>query len=123
MLKKDNETTLQALKDLADTFSLKRDWSKFHNPKDLAIGIVTEGSELLALFRFKSNEEINKMLSDESSVLNIKHELADVLFFVLRFSQITGIELTEAFLDKMKLNEMRYPVNKSMGSNKKYSEL
>ena len=113
----------QALKEIADKFSTKRDWVKFHNPKDLSIGIVTEGSELLAIFRFKTDKEVKQILGNQMMLNQIKHELADVLFFVLRFSQMTGTDLTEAFLEKMKLNEVRYPIDKSKGSNKKYTEL
>jgi NTP pyrophosphatase (non-canonical NTP hydrolase) len=50
-------------------------------------------------------------------------ELADVLFAVLRFAQLYGIDLTEEFCRKMKENELKYPVEKARGSNKKYDEL
>jgi NTP pyrophosphatase (non-canonical NTP hydrolase) len=123
VLTSDDKTTIQALKEVADKFSTKRDWAKFHNPKDLSIGIVTEGSELLAIFRFKTDKEVKQILGNQLMANQIKHELADVLFFILRFSQMTGTDLTEAFLEKMKLNEIRYPVDKSKGSNKKYTEL
>ena len=53
-------------------FSEERDWDQFHNAKDLAIGIVTEASELLEGFRFKSNGEIEEMFKDKSQSKNIR---------------------------------------------------
>jgi NTP pyrophosphatase (non-canonical NTP hydrolase) len=61
-------------------FSEERDWDQFHNPKDLAIGIVTEASELLEMFRFKTETEVDTLLNQQSSVKKVRDELADVFF-------------------------------------------
>ena len=50
-MQNDGTTTLDELKSLVKRFSEERDWDKYHNAKDLAIGIVTEGSELLEKLR------------------------------------------------------------------------
>ncbi len=77
-------------------FCEERDWDQFHNPKDLAIGLVTEASELLEIFRFKSPEEIAEILREPKEKTKIEDELADVLFFILRFSERFSIDLLTA---------------------------
>ena len=118
----DQTTTLQSLKDFIQNFCTEREWDQFHSPKDIAIGVSTEANELLELFRFKSESEIIEKLKDPDFRKKLSHELADVLFFVLRFSQKCEIDLSGAFYEKMQLNALKYPVEKSKGSNKKYNE-
>ncbi|HUW64234.1 MAG TPA: nucleotide pyrophosphohydrolase [Spirochaetia bacterium] len=119
---KDSSYTINCLKDIVKVFCEERDWDKFHNPKDLAIGIVTEASEVIEHFRFKSLEEIETMFSDKDKKQEIAEELSDVLFFVLRFAQMYNIDLSAEFLAKIEKNQARYPVVKCKGSNKKYTE-
>lgn len=101
-------------------FCEERDWDQYHNPKDLAIGISTEAAELLDLFRFKNNEEIQETITNKRE--HIEDELADVLFFVLRFAQMNNIDLKNALGNKMAKNALKYPVDKVKGNNKKYNE-
>lgn len=119
----DPDTTLAALKERVVAFCEARDWDQFHGPKDLAIGIVTEASELLALFRFLSEEQVTALQADPAKRARVEEELADVLFFVLRFAERSGIDLATAFDAKMAKNATKYPVEKSRGSNRKYDEL
>ena len=51
------------------------------------------------------------------------HEVCDVLYFLLRFCDVSGIDVTEAFEAKMRINEVRYPADRVRGSNAKYDEL
>lgn len=118
----DNEVTLQKLKDTVQAFCEVRDWDQFHNPKDLAIGLSTESNELLDLFRFKSEKEILEKFKEEKFNNNVRHELADVMFFILRFAQMNKIDLTKALEEKMKISGAKYPVETAKGSNKKYNE-
>ena len=118
----DNQTTIQELKNKIKKFCEDRDWDKYHNPKDLAIGIITESSELLEKFRFKSEKEIESMLKS-SKKEEISEELSDVLYFVLRLAQKYEIDISSVLDKKMKKNENKYPIEMSKGSNKKYTEL
>ena len=117
----DNKTTIEELKNVVKQFCEERDWDQFHNPKDLAIGIATESSELLERFRFKSVEESKNLLLTEKGKL-VEEELADVLYFVLRFAQMNKIDLSEALIRKITQNAQKYPVEKVKGNNKKYDE-
>ena len=121
-LKNDSQSTVAELKDAVREFCEKRDWDRYHNAKDLAIGIITEASELLEFFRFKDDAEIRALMNDDEKLKEISHELADIFYFILRFSQKYGIDITESFEAKMKVNEVKYPVDKAWGSNKKYNE-
>lgn len=104
-------------------FCEERDWDQFHGPKDLAIGAATEAGELLALFRFLSDEDSLAQLSDSAKRTQIEEELADVLFFVLRFAQRFDIDLGAALAAKLAKNAERYPVDKARGKNLKYTDL
>jgi len=119
----DNKATLNELKEKIKTFCEERDWDQYHNAKELAIGIVTEASELLQHFRFKSEKEIDEMFKNESRRQEFSEEIADVLYFVLRLSQRYNIDLTMELNKKLKKNAEKYPVDKVKGSNKKYTEL
>ncbi|MBT0653300.1 nucleotide pyrophosphohydrolase [Geomobilimonas luticola] len=104
-------------------FCEERDWDQFHGPKDLAIGVITEASELLEHFRFLSEEQALELLSNPQQKEEIEDELSDVLFFLLRFSQRFDIDLTKALLRKIEKSERKYPVEKAKGKNTKYTKL
>ncbi len=118
----DNATSINELKDKIKKFCEDRDWDQYHNAKELAIGIVTESSELLQHFRFKSYEQVDEMFQDKLRRSEISEEMADILYFLLRLSQKYDIDLTTELNKKLKKNEERYPSEKSKGSNKKYHE-
>ncbi len=105
------EKALDALLKFRD----ERNWKQFHNPKDLAIAIQLEASELLEEFLWKTSEEGN--------VDKIKDELADVISYILLFAKHYEIDLEEIILEKIKKNKLKYPVEKSKGNAKKYNEL
>ncbi len=119
----DQTTTLATLKAQLKEFCEARDWDQFHDPKELAIGLITEASELLEIFRFQSPEQMRTLLANPNSKQKISDELADALFFVVRFAQRNEIDLASAFEAKMKRNNEKYPVEKSKGSNRKYNDL
>lgn len=100
-------------------FCNERDWGQFHTPKELAIGITTEAAELLELFRFQTIEQMNQLLTDERVRSKVADELADILFFLLRFSDLYGFDLEKSLENKIKSNSRRYPVETSRGNNRK----
>ncbi|WP_420540538.1 nucleotide pyrophosphohydrolase (plasmid) [Paenibacillus polymyxa] len=100
------------------SFRDERNWGQFHNLKDLAISLNLEASELLELFQWKSSEEAIEQNKDK-----LQDELADVLYYVLLMCNDLKIDPKEALLKKLQKNAEKYPVEKSYGSNKKYTEL
>ncbi len=119
----DHKTTLSLLKSKVQKFCEDRDWDKFHGAKDLAIGIITEASELLEHFRFKDPSEVEQLFKTPKSKQKISEELADILLFTLRLAQRYQIDITSELNKKLKKNARRYPIAKCKGKNKKYSEL
>ena len=115
----DSETRIDELKGIVSNFCKDRDWDPFHGAKDLAIGAVTEASELLEEFRFLSPEEVELKMKDPCKRENVGRELADVLFFLLRFAEKYQFSLSEEFHKKMQLNALKYPVSEYKGNNEK----
>jgi len=96
-------------------FRDERDWAQFHNPKDLALALSIEASELLELFLWKSAEEAD---TDK-----MKEELADVLAYAFMLADKYGLDIAQIMQDKLAKNRLKYPVAKAKGSAKKYNEL
>jgi NTP pyrophosphatase (non-canonical NTP hydrolase) len=115
--------SVKELTQLVKDFCEARDWDQFHSPKDLAIGVITEASELLEHFRFLSEEESLSILKNPTRKSEIEDEVADVLFFLLRFSQMYEIDLGKALKRKVEKTEKKYPVEKARGKNSKYTDL
>lgn len=115
----DCNVTIEELKSEIRKFCQERDWDQFHNPKDLAIGISTEANELLDIFRFQSKEQIEIIMKQPESREHIEDELADTLFFLLRFAQMNRIDLHGVLKNKIEKNARRYSVEKSKGKNQK----
>ena len=114
---------LEELKNKVRSFCEERDWDQFHTPKELAIGLVTESSELLELFRFLMPSQVEELMKDSSKREKVEDELADIFFFLLRFSQLYQVDLLQAFENKISKTSKKYPIEKFKGSNLKYDEL
>ena len=110
---------LDAMTKQVRDFCDARDWRKYHTPKELAIGMATESSELLQLFRFVSDERIAEMFEDTEQCQAIEDEVADTLLFLLRFSDLNEIDLPAALSSKLKRNGERYPVDASSNEYRK----
>jgi len=117
----DSEENIQDIKEDIAEFCEERDWSQFHDAKELSIALSTEVSELLEHFRYKKDEEIDEVMNEKRE--EVADEAADILFLLARFAQITDIDLSDSLERKMEKIEERYPVEKAKGSNKKYDEL
>jgi len=98
-------------------FIKQRDWEQFHDPKNVAISLSLESSEVLELFQWTKDNEINK-----NKVTNLKDELADVYYWLLLLADHYDIDIDDALEEKIKKNEKKYPIDKSKGSSAKYSE-
>ncbi len=104
----------QRIKEFCD----ERDWSQFHDPKNLAISLQLEATEVLELFQWTKDNQVAKGKENE-----IADELADVLYWVIMLSNHYGIDLLQALDKKMDKNELKYPVEKARGSSAKYTDL
>ena len=96
-------------------FRDERDWAQFHNPKDLALALNIEAGELLESFLWKTSEQ--------ADTGKVKEELADVFAFAFLLAEEYGFDVKQIVLEKIEKNALKYPVSKSKGVAKKYTEL
>lgn len=113
--------TIEDLTAAIRAFRDARDWKQFHSPKEMAVGIAAEAGELLQHFVWQSPEQSEQRARQRRE--EIASEMADVGILLFEFADNLGIDLAKAMRDKLAKNEVRYPVEKSRGSNKKYNEL
>jgi len=102
-------------------FREARDWKQFHNPKDVALSLVLEATELLEHFQWKNPKEVLAHVKSHKS--EISEELADVLYWVLLMSHDLGIDIKKALAGKIEKNTRKYPVEKARGKHTKYNKL
>ena len=119
----DDQTTLSELKKQIAYFRDERDWKQFHKPKDLAISVSVEAGELLELFQWKTDSEINNTLDDPTKLSQLKDEVADIVVYCFNMSDIVGFDLADAIQRKLEQNAEKYPVDKAKGKATKYTEL
>ncbi|OUR73605.1 nucleotide pyrophosphohydrolase [Methylophaga sp. 41_12_T18] len=102
-------------------FRRERDWEQFHNPKDLAISLSIEASELLEWFQWRTNEDINQQLQSDRRV-KLEDELADVAVYLSYLCHDLGVDINKVVQAKMVKNAAKYPVDKVKGRADKYNE-
>lgn len=112
---------LKNLQDKIAQFVSDRNWGQFHNPKDLAISLNLEASEVLEHFQWKSEQEMVDYVKTHKE--EVGDELADVLYWVLLMANNMNIDVVAASEKKLLKNAEKYPVDKSKGNHKKYTEL
>lgn len=99
-------------------FRQRRNWERFHNPKDLAISLSIEASELLENFQWKTSEE-----ALDSKKENIADELADVLIYSILLADSLDLRIGDVILNKLDKNERKYPIEKAFNRKDKYTDL
>lgn len=112
--------TIDELISATIAFRDARDWKQFHTPKDVAIAMNLEASEVLEHFRWKNKSEVRAYIKEHKA--EIADELADVLYWVLLMSHDLKIDLGQAFYKKRQDDGKKYPVEKVKGKHKKYTE-
>lgn len=111
---------LKKIEQLLEEFAMKRDWNQFHSPKNLVMALAVEVSELLEEFQWLTEEQSANISSEK--FVKVRDELGDVLIYLVRLSSKLNIDLISAANEKMRKNEIKYPVDKSRGNSKKYTE-
>ncbi len=113
-----NQNKMSEIKDITDElvkFRNERDWTQFHNSKDLALAISIESAELNELFLWKKAEDVN--------LDKLKEELADVFAYAFLLAEKNNLDVKKIVLEKIKANGIKYPIDKAKGTAKKYDEL
>lgn len=95
-------------------FRDERDWKQFHDPKDLALSISLESSELLELFQWKNSQQ-----AIEQNYSDMQDEIADILIYTLTLVHDLNIDVKDAILQKINKNAVKYPISSSKGNSQK----
>jgi len=110
-----NKSDINEIMEQIVSFTKERDWDQFHNGKDLALALSIEAAELNEAFLWKKAEEVN--------IEKIKEELADIFNYAFLIANKYDLDIKKIISDKITNNANKYPIEKSKGSARKYTEL
>ncbi len=98
-------------------FVSERDWQQFHSPKNLAMALSVEVSELVEIFQWLTEEQSG----DETSLdlAHLEDEIGDVMIYLTMLAEKFGLNPIAAAEKKMKSNINRYPAEKHRGRAQK----
>ena len=104
----DDLVRIRELRDEVRNFVDERDWNRYHHPKELAISMAIEVSELLEIFQWDEKADIQDIRTDEKTMNRIEEEVADVMMYILCISNQLDLDLSRIVLDKLERNRMKY---------------
>ena len=113
-----SETDLESLRTAVAAFRDDRDWAQFHTPKDLAMALSIEASELLELFLWQKESDSVRPDRLES----VQQEMADIFIYLLSMADTLDVDLAEAVKRKLDENAQKYASDTVRGSARKYTE-
>lgn len=104
---------LEALRVRLRGFAQARDWEQFHSPKNLSMALIVEAAELVEHFQWLTESQSAQL--DPKTFEAVEQEVADVFIYLVRLSDLLGIDLLDAAARKIALNEKKYPANEVRG--------
>lgn len=113
---------IQQMTDIVRRFAQDREWEQFHTPKNLVLAVAGEVGELAELFQWLTPDEAALIMTRPDTAEAVRHELADVLGYILRLADVLNVDLAKALVDKVAINEARYPVEAARGNARKYTD-
>jgi len=113
---------IEALQKVLQDFADARAWDQFHSPKNLAMALSVEASELLEIFQWLNDDAASRIAEDEVAKQRVAEELADVAIYLLRLADKVGVDLEASIQAKIIRNGEKYPADMVYGSVKKYDE-
>ncbi|WP_108064009.1 nucleotide pyrophosphohydrolase [Poseidonibacter lekithochrous] len=111
---------IENIKKIILQFSDERNWEEFHNPKNLSMALSVEASELVEIFQWLTLEQSANLDKDKKE--HAKQEIADIAVYLIRMCIKLDINLEEAIIEKMKLNEKKYPLEDNNGEKIEYGK-
>ncbi len=116
----DRTATISELQEKVLAFVKERDWQQFHSPKNLAMDIAIEASELMEIFVWTGSKESHAEL--EARKNKVEEEIGDIAMMLLLFCKYYNIDFATAITNKLKLTGQRYPAEKVRGKRLKYNQ-
>ena len=111
----DKETTILELKNFVEDFVQEREWSQFHNAKNLSMALTIEAGELMDIFKWNTSEECETKMSEKNARQEATDELADIMIYAIAFANRNNINISNAIDQKMIKNRIKYPADKYRG--------
>jgi NTP pyrophosphatase (non-canonical NTP hydrolase) len=112
--------SLEQLRRQLAAFADERDWQQFHSPKNLCMALIAEAAELVEHFQWLTENQSWQLEPGKKTAVSL--ELADILIYLVRTADQLDIDLIASALDKIKINEQRYPVDKVRGKARRAEE-
>ena len=114
---------LKALQEDIRNFVSARGWDEYHTPRNISVALSLESAELLECFQWMKDQESMDIKNNPKKISQIKEELADIFFCLLRMADLLDVDLVAAFKSKMIKNSEKYPIELAYGRTEKYSDL
>jgi NTP pyrophosphatase (non-canonical NTP hydrolase) len=102
-------------------FRRARDWEQFHTVRNVATALSVEAAELLEHIIWSNDDQAPQILEEHRPA--IEAEVADIAILLTYLTHDLSIDLQAVVSKKLVVNERKYPLEKSYGSNKKYTDL
>ena len=112
---------IKLIQNKLDIFANERNWSQFHSPKNLSMALAAEAAELLEIFQWLTDDQSKGLINNDKEMLLVKEEIADVFIYLVRLADKMDIDIEKAVLDKMALNEQKYPIELANNNATKYN--
>ncbi|MFJ7261294.1 nucleotide pyrophosphohydrolase [Streptomyces globosus] len=103
-------------------FAAARGWGPYHTPKNLAVALSVEASELVEIFQWLTPEQSARVMDEPDTAHRVADEVADVLAYLLQFCEVLGVDVLDALAAKIERNELRFPVTGATTPNRHSSE-
>lgn len=113
---RDQNETIQQLRDLVTAFVDEREWQPYHDAKNLSMSIAIEAAELMEHFQWSRTDQLEELLHDEKKSEEIRDEIADIFCYLLSLTNDLKIDLAQALRDKLVKNAKKYPADKFRGN-------
>ena len=111
----DTNTTIIDLKNFVEDFVQEREWSQFHNAKNLSMALTIEAGELMDIFKWNTPGECESMMFEKTTRQEATDELADIIIYAIAFANRNNINISNAIDQKMIKNRIKYPADKYRG--------
>lgn len=121
-MSRSQQLDIERVQDRLRTFARERDWEQFHTPKNLVMALSGEVGELNEIFQWLRDEEAAAIMQDPPRAERVRHELADIMQYVIRLADLLEIDLPVALWEKLELNARKYPVALARGNATKYTD-
>lgn len=108
------------LRNAIKVFIQERDWEQFHSPKNLAMALSVEASEIVEHFQWLTEEQ-SRVLPPRK-LAEVREGIGDVMIYLTELAEKLNIDPVEAAKAKLEINRQKYPADLVKGKASKYTE-